>query len=199
MSSASAPVPARLAVFISGGGRTLAHIHDCIARNDLCASIPLVVASGECAGASRARTAGLHVEVIAGEIPVSTLGPLLAKHAIDWIVLAGYLKLLHIPSAYGGKVVNVHPALLPKFGGHGMYGRRVHEAVLAAGETESGCTAHFCDEEFDTGPTIVQRRCPVLPEDTPETLAARVFEQERLAYPEAIRRLIEGTARFQPR
>jgi folate-dependent phosphoribosylglycinamide formyltransferase PurN len=80
-----------------------------------------------------------------------------------------------------------------------MYGRRVHEAVLAAGDKESGCTVHFCDDEFDTGPIIIQRRCPVLPNDTPETLAARVFEEERAAYPEAIGRLIAGTARFEPR
>lgn len=193
------PSPARLALLISGGGRTLLNIHDGITRRELNATINLVIASAECPGATLARERNLHVEVIPGEIPATTLAHTLDQHRIDWVLLAGYLKLLHIPSSYRGKIVNVHPALLPKFGGHGMYGRRVHEAVLAAGETESGCTVHFCDHEFDTGPTILQRRCPVLANDTPETLAARVFEEERKAFPEAIRMLIAGTATFRPR
>lgn len=195
----SASTIARLAVLISGAGRTLANIHDHIVRGELDAEIPLVIASSECVGAALARERSLAVEIIPGEIPESRLAHLFERHRIDWVLLAGYLKLLHFPAAYRGRVVNMHPALLPKFGGHGMYGRKVHEAVLAAGEKESGCTVHFCDDEFDTGPIIVQRRCPVLHNDTPETLAARVFEEERAAYPEAIRRLIAGTARFQPR
>jgi phosphoribosylglycinamide formyltransferase-1 len=199
MPPASAPSPARLAVLISGGGRTLANIHDAVAGGRLHATISLVIASGECAGVNLARERGLHVEVLPGVIPRDVLGERLESHRIDWVVLAGYLKLLEIPDAFRGRVVNVHPALLPKFGGHGMYGRRVHEAVLAVGDKESGCTVHFCDDEFDTGPIIIQRRCPVLPNDTPETLAARVFEEERAAYPEAIGRLIAGTARFEPR
>jgi phosphoribosylglycinamide formyltransferase-1 len=104
-------------------------------------------------------------------------------------VLAGYLKLVNIPPGYERRVVNIHPALLPGFGGAGMYGHRVHEAVLASGDGESGCTVHFCDEVFDRGPIILQKRCPVLPGDTPDMLAARVFDLECRAYPEALQLL----------
>jgi phosphoribosylglycinamide formyltransferase 1 len=191
--------PARLAVLISGGGRTLSNIQDHIARGELRASISLVIASRGCAGADVARGLGLRVEVVPGEVPAAQLERLLSTHRIDLVVLAGYLKLLHIPTSYRGRVINIHPALLPKFGGMGMFGQRVHEAVLAAGEAETGCTVHFCDQAFDTGPIIVQRRCPVLPGDTPESLAARVFEAEKVAYPQAIRRVIEGTWANEPR
>lgn len=191
--------PSRLAILISGGGRTLANIADAIDRRELTASVALVVASAECPGAVLARERKIPVEIIPGVISLEVLEDRLNARRVDWIILAGYLKLLNIPASYRGRVINIHPALLPKFGGHGMYGRKVHEAVLAAGEKETGCTVHFCDDEFDTGPIILQRRCPVMPGDTPETLAARVFEEEKRAYPEAITRLIEGTARFEPR
>ncbi len=189
----------RLAILISGGGRTLTNIAGAIELRELNASIALIIASAECPGAVLARERGIPVEIIPGVISREVLADRLNARRVDWIILAGYLKLLNIPASYRGRVVNIHPALLPKFGGHGMYGRKVHEAVLASGEKESGCTVHFCDDEFDTGPIILQRRCPVLPGDTPETLAARVFEEEKRAYPEAIARLIAGTARFEPR
>ncbi len=189
----------RLAILISGGGRTLTNIAGAIELRELNASIALIIASAECPGAVLARERGIPVEIIPGVISREVLADRLNARRVDWIILAGYLKLLNIPASYRGRVVNIHPALLPKFGGHGMYGRKVHQAVLAAGEKESGCTVHFCDDEFDTGPIILQRRCPVLPGDTPETLAARVFEEEKRAYPEAIARLIAGTARFEPR
>jgi phosphoribosylglycinamide formyltransferase-1 len=128
-----------------------------------------------------------------GAIPAAALAAVLDEHRIDWVVLAGYLKLVDIPASYRGRVVNIHPALLPDFGGAGMHGHRVHEAVLAAGRAESGCTVHLCDEVYDRGRVILQKRCPVLPDDTPETLAARVFELEKAAYPEALAGLIEGT------
>ena len=92
-----------------------------------------------------------------------------------------------IPEDFTGRVLNIHPSLLPKYGGKGMHGRHVHAAVIAAGDSESGCTVHVADNTYDTGPVILQRRCPVLADDTPETLGERVFEQECLAYPEAIR------------
>jgi phosphoribosylglycinamide formyltransferase-1 len=95
-------------------------------------------------------------------------------------------------AAFPNRVLNIHPALLPKFGGKGMYGMHVHEAVVAARETESGCTVHFVNEHYDEGAILHQRRCPVLPDDTPETLAARVLEQEHLAYPEAIQLVLEA-------
>jgi phosphoribosylglycinamide formyltransferase-1 len=105
----------------------------------------------------------------------------------DLVVLAGYLHLLPIPESWRGRVLNIHPALLPKFGGKGFYGERVHRAVLAAGERESGCTVHYVTDEYDSGPPLLQLRVPVLPDDTPETLAARVFEAEKRALPAAIR------------
>ena len=105
---------------------------------------------------------------------------------VDLVCLAGWLRLLKIPPTWAGRVLNIHPALLPKYGGPGMYGRRVHEAVLAAAERESGCTVHVVTDEYDAGPVLLQRRCPVLPGDTADTLAERVFELECDAYPEAI-------------
>lgn len=189
---ASRPGPARLAVMLSGSGRTLLNLLDHIRAGALPAEIPLVVASKECLGAQRARDAGLHTLVRPGVIPAGELNGLLRDHRIDLVALAGYLKLVSVPPAYEGRIVNIHPALLPKFGGHGMFGHHVHEAVLAAHERESGCTVHLVDAHYDRGPILLQRRCPVLPTDTPDTLAARVFEQECLAYPEALRALIAG-------
>jgi phosphoribosylglycinamide formyltransferase-1 len=184
--------PARLAVLISGGGRTMLNIDDLCRSGDIPAAVALVIASKPCPGADKARDRGIPVEVIKGEIPAVVLSSLLAVFRIDWVVLAGYLKKISIPRGYESRVVNIHPALLPDFGGPGMYGHHVHEAVLKAGRHESGCTVHLCDDRYDTGPIILQRRCPVLPGDTPETLARRVFDEELLAYPEALRLLIAG-------
>ncbi|MFN3683119.1 MAG: formyltransferase family protein, partial [Fimbriimonadaceae bacterium] len=110
------------------------------------------------------------------------------------VCLAGYMRLLpkEVLDSFPNRVLNIHPALLPKFGGKGMYGMRVHEAVLRAGEAESGCTVHLVNERYDEGPIVVQLRCPVLPDDTPETLAARVLELEHRAYPEAVRKVLAG-------
>lgn len=117
----------------------------------------------------------------------------------DWICLAGYLRLLpsEVLARFPNRVLNIHPALLPKFGGKGMYGQRVHEAVIAAGETESGCTVHYVNEQYDEGAIILQRRCPVEAVDTAETLAARVLEQEHLAYVEALAKLLTPTTNRQ--
>ncbi len=183
---------------LSGSGRTLLNLLDRIADGTLHAEIPLVIASRECLGAQRARDRGVpEVLVIPGEIPAERLGSLLRGNAMDWVVLAGYLKLVHIPHGFGGRIVNIHPALLPGFGGARMHGDRVHEAVLASGAKESGCTVHLCDAEFDHGPIILQKRCPVLPGDTPHSLADRVFALECEAYPEALQLLIES--RVEPK
>ncbi|MBX3459434.1 MAG: phosphoribosylglycinamide formyltransferase [Planctomycetes bacterium] len=104
----------------------------------------------------------------------------------DVVLLAGFLSYLHLPAVYKGRVLNIHPSLLPKFGGKGMYGIKVHQAVLKAGEKETGCSVHYVDEEYDHGPIILQRKVDVLPDDTPETLQARVMEAECEAYPEAV-------------
>ncbi len=182
--------PARLAVLISGGGRSLLNIHDAIVAGSLRASIPLVIASRDCPGVVRARERGLNVRVIPGRIPRDSLEQVLVEHRIEWVVLAGYLSYLEIPDRCRGRVVNIHPSLLPAFGGPGMYGHHVHEAVLSAGAKESGCTVHLVDDRYDEGPIVLQLRCPVLPGDTPDTLAARVFELECRAYPQALRTLV---------
>lgn len=116
----------------------------------------------------------------------------LQDHQIQLVCLAGYMTLLplEIIQAFPDRILNIHPALLPSFGGKGMYGIHVHHAVLAAGAETSGCTVHFVSERYDEGAILHQRTCPVLPDDTPETLAARVLEQEHIAYPEAIYNLL---------
>jgi phosphoribosylglycinamide formyltransferase-1 len=119
---------------------------------------------------------------------------LLEEHEVNFVVLAGYMKLLPPPvvTRYRNRIVNIHPALLPKFGGKGMYGHHVHEAVIAAGEKESGATVHVVDEVYDHGTIVLQRSVPVMPGDTPESLAARVLAVEHEIFPEAIRRLARG-------
>lgn len=181
----------RLACFVSGGGRTVLNLLDAIESGRLNAAIGLVVADRRCAGIERCRARGL--TVIEQHIDQKgTLRDLLQRHDIDLVCLAGYLRLLPVPEGWEGRMLNIHPALLPKFGGPGMFGDRVHAAVIADREPESGCTVHFCDDRYDTGRIVLQRRCPVLDTDTVETLAARVFEQECIAYPEAISR-VSGT------
>jgi phosphoribosylglycinamide formyltransferase-1 len=125
---------------------------------------------------------------------VSNLLHMLSKHDVNFIVLAGYMKRLHprLIQAYRNAIVNIHPALLPKFGGKGLYGMHVHEAVIAAGEKISGATVHIVDEEYDHGPIVLQQAVPVHSSDTPESLAARVLEIEHEIYPEAIRLFAEG-------
>ncbi len=190
--------PIRLAALISGGGRTLLNFVERIAAGELAAEIVQVAASGDCSGVERARAAGLKVEVInrrafkkIDDFSAAVNKCLLAARP-DLVVLAGFLHLWRFSEAFDGRVMNIHPALLPAFGGAGMYGHYVHEAVLAAGCKISGCTVHFCDRHYDTGPIIVQRCCAVEEDDTPDTLAARVFEQECIAYPEAINLFAAG-------
>lgn len=186
--------PARLAAMISGGGRTLVNLLDRIDAGELAATVPLVIASRACAGVERAKGRVPEVVMMPGRIPAAELEQVLALRRIDWVVLAGYLQLVNIPGAYRGRVVNIHPSLLPKHGGPGMHGHHVHEAVLAAGETETGCTVHFADDTFDTGAVILQKRCPVLAGDTPQSLAERVFGLELEALPEALKGLIAREA-----
>lgn len=125
---------------------------------------------------------------------INAMLALLRDHGVTFIALAGYMKRVpsQVIAAYRGRIVNIHPALLPKFGGQGMYGIHVHEAVLAAHESVSGATVHLVDEEYDRGPIVLQRTVPVRPDDTPETLAARVLNIEHELYPEALRLFAEG-------
>ena len=122
---------------------------------------------------------------------VDALLSLLSAHGVNFIVLAGYMKRIHprVINAYRHRIINIHPALLPRHGGPGMYGHFVHEAVIAAGDRLSGATVHFVDEEYDHGSIVLQKTVSVAPEDTPETLAAKILEIEHEIYPEAIRRL----------
>jgi len=111
---------------------------------------------------------------------------------VDLVCMAGYLKFWTIPDRFRHRVINIHPALLPKYGGKGFYGKRVHQAVLDAGESESGCTVHFADNIYDHGSVILQHTVPVLPADTSDTLGTRVFDRERAAYPEAVNLIANG-------
>lgn len=172
----------------------MVNLHEHITADGIPADIVLVVASRACPAVERAERLGLHAVVQRGDLTSDELLDLVRTHDVDLVLLAGYLRLLPIPVELDRRVMNIHPALLPDFGGPGMHGRRVHEAVLAAfrrGEvTESGCTVHWCDATYDTGPIIHRRTCPIVLDDTAETLAARVFEQERLAYPQALERVL---------
>jgi formyltetrahydrofolate-dependent phosphoribosylglycinamide formyltransferase len=174
----------RLGILLSGGGRTLQNLIDRIAQGRLQAAIACVIADRPGAhGLARADAAGLaHYELRDPD----AIWAALRRHEADLVCLCGYLRLLPIDAAFRGRVLNIHPALLPRHGGKGMYGEHVHAAVLAAGDRESGCTVHLCTGEYDRGPVLLQHRVPVLPGDTAATLAARVFAAECEAYPAAI-------------
>jgi phosphoribosylglycinamide formyltransferase-1 len=190
----------RLAVFISGGGTNLqALMHACRSKS-LDAEIMAVISNNSKAfGLKRAADVGIaiyHISKIKypdeqrlGEAIMEVL----QKHKIDLIVLAGYMKLLpqEVVGKYRGRIINIHPALLPKHGGQGMYGIKVHEAVLQSGDTVSGATVHLVDEEYDRGPILIQRQAPVKPDDTPESLAARVLEIEHQILPLAVKLFIK--------
>jgi formyltetrahydrofolate-dependent phosphoribosylglycinamide formyltransferase len=200
---ATSLVNLRAVVLVSGSGRSLQNLIDLSRAHALPLDVVLVVGSKHGIRAlDRAVAADIPTAVIdrknfdAVEGFSESIFRLATGYRADLVLLAGWLSLLAIPRPYLGRVMNIHPALLPKFGGKGMYGHHVHAAVLAAGETESGCTVHFVNNEYDAGPPILQRRCPVLPTDTPESLADRVFAEELLAYPEAIRAFAEGRARM---
>lgn len=189
----------RLAVLLSGGGRTLQNFIDRIQAGTFDARIEIVVSSRDgVQGIERARSAGLPVAVVERRAYrndrefSAAITEVLKGYRFDLIALAGFLHLYEFPDAWRGRVLNIHPALLPRYGGKGFYGHFVHEAVLRSGDRESGCTVHFADSTYDTGRIILQKRVPVQPGDTPETLAARVFEAECEAYPEAIRRVGSG-------
>jgi phosphoribosylglycinamide formyltransferase 1 len=186
----------RLAVFASGSGTNLQAIIDHFRAlgADAPGAIELVVSNRAAAGAlERARKAGIHAVHVPFAESEASLAGLLAKHGIDLIALAGYLRLIpeNVVKAFRGRIVNIHPALLPDFGGHGMYGHHVHEAVIAAGARESGATVHYVDEVYDRGEIIAQERVPVLAGDTADTLAARVLDAEHRLYPRVIAELLQ--------
>jgi phosphoribosylglycinamide formyltransferase 1 len=191
--------PIRLGVLISGNGTTLANFLSRIATGQMQAEIPLVIASRrDCGGLERARKAGLRAEVVSRKQCADVaefsdrIFALLREARVDLVTLAGFLSLIRIPDDFTNHVLNIHNALIPAFCGKGLYGMRVHQAALARGVKVSGCTVHFADNLYDHGPIIVQKSVPLKEGDSPETLAARVFEAECEAYPEAIRLFADG-------
>lgn len=196
----------RLAVLLSGHGTTLQNLMDRIAAGKLDAAIVMVVSSkADAYGLERARKAGLAAAVVDRKQCASRedFSRRIFDHCrearAELVCMAGFLQLLTIPDDFRNRVMNIHPALIPAFCGVGYYGQHVHQAVLDYGAKLSGCTVHFADNEYDHGPIILQRPVPVLDNDTPETLAARIFEQECEAYPEAIRLFAEGRLRIEGR
>lgn len=198
--------PLRLAVFISGTGTTLQNLLDRIDDGRLNAAVVLVGSSRPDAyGLERAERAGIPTVVVsrkesasAEEFSERLLQPC-REAGVDLVCLGGFLQLLLIPADFTHRVMNIHPALIPAFCGKGFYGHRVHQAVLAYGVKVSGCTVHFVDNQYDHGPIILQRTVPVLDEDTPDSVAARIFEQECEAYPEAIQLFGQGRLRVEGR
>jgi len=189
----------RIAVLASGGGSNLQALLDYFATlgERRAGDIVLVASNRADAGAMvRARVAGIETAVISAD--GAELEDLLATHAIDLVVLAGYLKFVPVAVTrrYAGRILNVHPALLPQFGGPGMYGARVHRAVLAARASASGPTVHFVDEVYDHGAVIAQWRVPVRPADDEHTLAARVLRAEHLLFPRVVQAVAAGECRL---
>ncbi|MEA3247741.1 MAG: formyltransferase family protein [Gemmatimonadota bacterium] len=193
----AAPVaPRRLAVFASGGGSNLgallAYFNDAASP---VARVVVVVSDRAGAGAlARAAAAGVPAEVLANPADGNALVAMLERHGADLAVLAGYLRLIPalVTARFAGRIVNVHPALLPKHGGPGMYGARVHRAVLTAGDTASGATVHFVDAAYDRGAAFAWAQVPVQPGDTADTLAARVLGGEHFLLPRSVHALAAG-------
>ena len=201
-----ADTPIKLAVLASGSGRTLQNFIDLIAEGRLNAQINLVIASRpKILALERAANAGIpnfvvdRREIADADAFSRQIFSLCDAARGDLVCLAGWLSLLAVPERYNGRIMNIHPALLPAFGGKGMYGDRVHQAVLDYGCKVSGCTVHLVDANYDEGPIILQRVCPMLEEDDAHALAARVFEEEKIAYPEAIRLYQQGRLTIEGR
>ena len=189
----------KIAVWISGGGTTLENILDCVSKGTLQVDVCLVVSSSSnVGGVEIAKAAGIETQVIRRTQFVSPEGYCDAMFRrcreldVDYVVMAGFLKHVLIPSDFTNRVVNIHPSLIPAFCGKGMYGNRVHQAVVESGVTVSGCTIHFVDNEFDHGPIIYQQIVQVTADDLPEDIRQRVFVAECEAYPKVLRWLTEG-------
>ena len=193
----------KLAVLISGSGRTLKNFIELAAAGELPIEIGLVISSSPKAGGlTFAEAAGIPTRIIeranfasgpAGDAPYGdAIFAACREAAVDLVAMAGFLKLAPVPPDFAGRVVNIHPALIPSFCGAGMYGHRVHQAVIDAGAKITGVTVHFVDNKYDCGPIIWQQPVPVFDDDTADTLAARVFEAEKEAYPHVLKLLAAG-------
>ena len=197
MSKEGSTQPLRLAVLLSGSGRTLENLLRREKNGELPATVELVLSNREgVRGVTIAESAGIRTIVNPqGEASLQAWSTSLFDSCreanIDLVVMAGFLQLVAIPDDFVNRVINIHPSLLPAFGGKGFYGNRVHTAVIEQGVTTSGCTVHFVDNEYDHGSVLLQRQVPVASDDSPETLAARVFLEECEALPEAINLLAQ--------
>lgn len=200
--------PLKIAVLASGEGTNLQAIIDVIKEGRLKAEIRVVISNNSGSGAlRRARKEGLfglhlsHKQFFAPEEFDQELLKILKEREVELVCLAGYMKLLspRVISAYRNRILNIHPALLPAFGGKGMYGQRVHQAVIEYGVKLTGVTVHLVDEKYDHGPIVLQRAIPVLENDDAENLSQRVLEVEHKLYPEAIRLFAEGRVKVEGR
>jgi len=198
------PKTTNLAVLLSGSGKTLQNLIDKIGDKTLNAKIQIVISSSPDAyGLKRAKKNNIPATVVkysdynSAEIFSNAIIKEIEEYPIDLIILAGFMHLFRIPEKYSGKVMNIHPGLIPSFCGKGYYGHHVHEAAIESGVKVSGCTVHFVDNEYDNGPIIIQRTAPVHEGDTADTLAQRVFKEECLAYPDAINLFAEGRLKIE--
>ncbi|PYO08937.1 MAG: phosphoribosylglycinamide formyltransferase [Gemmatimonadetes bacterium] len=184
-------MPSRLAVLASGRGSNLQAIidhFDNLARERIAKVVLVASNRADSPALIRAATASIDIAHFDTTDDGSMLLELLRKSRIDLVVLAGYLKRIppKVIREYAGRIINIHPALFPAFGGEGMYGARVHEAVIASGTKETGVTVHLLDDEYDRGPIVAQWRVPVEPSDTADSLAARVLNVEHVVYPRVV-------------
>ncbi len=196
----------KIAILISGSGTTLQNIIDCCASGAIDGEVVKVVASrADAYGLTRAENSGIpNVAVVRKDFDTAdafseALWSEVDPHEPDLIVLAGFMSLLNVPSRYEGRIMNVHPALIPAFCGQGMYGHHVHKAVLEYGAKLSGVTVHFVNAEYDNGPIIMQSTVEVKEDDTPDTLAERVQAEERAIYPKAVQLFAEGRLKLDGR
>lgn len=198
--------PLKVAVLISGSGRTLKNFIDLVAADKLPLDIRLVIStSAKAGGLQHASEAGIGTLVCNrreassdAEYGRMVFDPC-REAGVDYVLMAGFLKLAPVPDDFAGRVINIHPSLIPAFCGHGMYGHHVHQAVLDYGAKVTGCTLHFVDNEYDKGPIIWQQPVPVFDDDTADSLAARVFEAEKEAYPHVLKLLAAGKIKLAGR
>ncbi len=196
--SFSSPTP--IAVLLSGGGRTLENLAQYFKTNPGLAAIKLVISDRSSAGGlARAERWGIPHRRLPCRSPEESerIFEAIEECGAELVILGGFLRLLHVPERWLGRVLNIHPSLIPNHCGAGYYGDRVHASVLESGDGETGCTVHFVDNIYDHGPVICQGVVPVESGDTVESLAARVFEEECRVYPRAISAVIQGEAQFQ--
>jgi len=198
--------PLRIAVLISGSGRTLKNLIDLAVDEKLPVDIRLVISStSKASGLRHAGDAGIATQIFKRDESASNedygqaIFDVCRAAEVDCVVMAGFLKLVPVPADFEGRVINIHPSLIPSFCGQGMYGRRVHQAVLDCGAKVTGCTVHFVDNEYDEGPIIWQQPVPVFDDDSADTLADRVFEAELEAYPHVLRLLASGKIKISGR